>query len=430
MNFNLEVSMKEQNSYAYVGNSKMKTVEKEGKRTLILSGVSPKECIKRIFAEEKIEVLESSLTKLVFTTKVNIEPDLFEVKVTIHNVKNSFYVDIKVEGKTRFKVIKCLEYIHKKLGESDLNTKSDYIQVITYDAISEYYCDKVSPALSTFERNLRHLLFSIYLVYFEQEYYLHQFDEGFEAKIKSGVQAKGNTSRKAIIIIQEAFYSLDFKTIEDMLFTDKFTKYEAKKIEKTLSKVENLSTLSDSELRSLLNSFLPKSDWERFFADKINGSDFKELFQRIRNNRNKVAHQKFFYKEDYLALKKDLEIFTKAIDQAVRITKDKEFSQQNRAYMMESFEGIQDSLKPTFEMIGKAALKLSEVAAKAMQNSLPSAKIISDMLTNISNSIYVPKFNLGDSIYVPKFNLGDLINEDESRFEDEVDSESDDEDMV
>ena len=137
--------MKEQNSYAYIGNSKTKVVEKDGKKTFILSGVSAKECIKGIFEEETIEELESSITKLVFTTKVNIEPDLFEVKVITHNVKHSFYVDIEVTGKTKTKVITCLEYIHKKLEESDLNKKNDYIQVVTYDAISEYYCNKIFP---------------------------------------------------------------------------------------------------------------------------------------------------------------------------------------------------------------------------------------------------------------------------------------------
>lgn len=206
----------------YISNPKKNLVRRDGSVTTFSFGISPTECIKGIFEKETIEELESKLTKLVFTAKVSIYLDLFEVKATIYNVKKSFYVDIEVDGKTRLKVIKCLEYIHKKLEESDLNTKSDYIQVMTYDAISEYYCDKVSPMLSTFERSLRHLLLSIYLVYFEQDYYLHQFDEGFEAKIKSGVQAKG--SRKAIIIIQEAFYSLDFKTIEDMLFS-KFNLY-------------------------------------------------------------------------------------------------------------------------------------------------------------------------------------------------------------
>ena len=410
--------MKEQNSYAYIGNSKTKVVEKEGKKTFILSGVSPKQCIKGIFEEDKIQILESELTKLIFTTEVSIESDFFEVMVTINNVKHSFYVDIEVEGKTKAKTIKCLEYIHKKLEESDLNTKDDYIQVITYDSISEYYCDKIYPILSRFERSLRHLLLNIYLVYFEQDYYLHQFDENIEEKIKSGVQARGGSRQKEITRIKEAFYSLDFKTIEDMLFIDKFTKYEVKKIEKTLSKVDDLSALSDSELRSLIGSFLPKSDWNRFFADKINGADFKEIFKRIRNNRNKVAHQKFFYKKDYLELKKDLDTFTRAIDKAIEITRDEEFSRQNREYMKEAFEGVKDILKPSLERIGKMASAFSEAMANSMVSIRPLTKAITEAM-----------YNLGNTILAANSNLGSLPNEDESSAEDDGEPESDDEDI-
>lgn len=410
--------MKEQNSYAYIGNSKTKVVEKEGKKTFILSGVSPKQCIKGIFEEDKIQILESELTKLIFKTEVSIESDFFEVMVTINNVKHSFYVDIEVEGKTKAKTIKCLEYIHKKLEESDLNTKDDYIQVITYDSISEYYCDKIYPILSRFERSLRHLLLNIYLVYFEQDYYLHQFDENIEEKIKSGVQARGGSRQKEITRIKEAFYSLDFKTIEDMLFIDKFTKYEVKKIEKTLSKVDDLSTLSDSELRSLIGSFLPKSDWNRFFADKINGADFKEIFKRIRNNRNKVAHQKFFYKKDYLELKKDLDTFTRAIDKAIEITRDEEFSRQNREYMKEAFEGVKDILKPSLERIGKMASAFSEAMANTMVSIRPLTKAITEAM-----------YNLGNTILAANSNLGSLPNEDESSAEDDGEPESDDGDI-
>lgn len=410
--------MKEQNSYAYIGNSKTKVVEKEGKKTFILSGVLPKQCIKGIFEEDKIQILESELTKLIFTTEVSIESDFFEVMVTINNVKHSFYVDIEVEGKTKAKTIKCLEYIHEKLEESDLNTKDDYIQVITYDSISEYYCDKIYPILSRFERSLRHLLLNIYLVYFEQDYYLHQFDENIEEKIKSGVQARGGSRQKEITRIKEAFYSLDFKTIEDMLFIDKFTKYEVKKIEKTLSKVDDLSALSDSELRSLIGSFLPKSDWNRFFADKINGADFKEIFKRIRNNRNKVAHQKFFYKKDYLELKKDLDTFTRAIDKAIEITRDEEFSRQNREYMKEAFEGVKDILKPSLERIGKMASAFSEAMANSMVSIRPLTKAITEAM-----------YNLGNTILAANSNLGSLPNEDESSAEDDGEPESDDGDI-
>ena len=139
--------MKEQNSYAYIGTSKEKVI-KEGNKIVVLPRTSPRDCIKGIFEEKEIQILESARTKLVFKGEVALNKDVFDVKITINNVKHSFYVDIEVSGKTKYKIIKCLEYIHKKLEESDLNKKGDYIQVVTYDAISEYYCNKIFPNLA------------------------------------------------------------------------------------------------------------------------------------------------------------------------------------------------------------------------------------------------------------------------------------------
>ena len=409
--------MKEQNSYAYIGNSKKKVI-KEGNKLIILPRVSPEDCIKGIFEEKEIQILESVRTKLVFRTEVILNKDVFDVKITINNVKHSFYVDIEVSGKTKYKIIKCLEYIHKKLEESDLNKKGDYIQVVTYDAISEYYCNKIFPNLAKFERKLRDLMLSIYLVNFEENYYEHQFDEKLKEIIKSKVKATGGKEKKAEVRIKEAFYSVDFGLINEMLFTPKVSKYEIDRISKTLSKTKDLSILSDQKLRELLTSaILPKSDWERFFADKIEGEDFKELFDRIWGKRNSVAHQKFFYEKDFSLLKKDLDTAIAAINQAIEITKDKEFSRQNTEYLRERALEVSESLSKAFagteEYMKKIGITLSRMAEGFVEATWPSLEVIRKSIADAASKYYLPKLN----------------DENESSAEDDGESESDDEDI-
>ena len=376
--------MKEQNSYAYIGNSKEKVI-KEGNTFVILPRVSPRECIKGIFEQEKIQIVDSSRTRLVFTAEVIPDNDFFKVKVTIDNVKHNFYVDIEVEGESKDEAIKCLEYIHKKLEESELNTKDDYIQVITYDAISEYYCNEIFKDLAQFERKLRNLLLNTYVVYFGEKYYLHQFDGDIENKIKGKVRGKGSETKIERKRMQEAFYEVDLQTILDMLFTPKVSNYEIDRISKTLSRTKDLSSLSDSELRNLLSSAItPKSDWERFFADKIEETDFKALLKRIKDERNKVAHQKFFYKKDFLKLKEDLSIVIAAIDQAIEITKDKEFSKQNTEYLRERVFEIAESLS-----------KIADGFIKSIGSSM---EVLGKNLLDVATNYYSPKLNLREGI--------------------------------
>lgn len=48
--------------------------------------------------------------------------------------------------------------------------RDEYVDIISYDAISEFYCNKILPKLNTLERNLRKLLFNIYIVNFGKEF--------------------------------------------------------------------------------------------------------------------------------------------------------------------------------------------------------------------------------------------------------------------
>ena len=86
------------------------------------------------------------------------------VEIKIHEIKNITYVDVISTAKTKTQIIKSLEQIHDEISESDIQKK--YIMIVSYDAISQYYCDKIYPKLNEFERNLRHLLSNIYTLNF------------------------------------------------------------------------------------------------------------------------------------------------------------------------------------------------------------------------------------------------------------------------
>lgn len=219
----------------------------------------------------------------------------YYVEFRINEVAGVTYLDVIVEDKNKIQLIQQLEFIQKTLQESGI--QSEYIMIISYDAVSEYYCNKIYPKLNKLERNLRKLLFNIYIVNFEKEYYKATISTELQNKAYGIIQAKGNPTQKETTRMQEFFYSFEFNDIQKMLFTPNWTEIDNHAKDQFLTHNSDLSQLSDEELRTAFLTLTPKSDWERFFSDKISGVDFERVFESIRRYRNDIAHCKFFYND-------------------------------------------------------------------------------------------------------------------------------------
>jgi len=220
-----------------------------------------------------------------------------------------------------------LEYIQAAIEKSDI--PKDYIEIISYDAISEYYSNKIYPKLNELERNLRKLLFNIYVVNFGQDYYQTTISGDLQNKIKSVIQAKGNEEKKETERLQKFFYSMEFADIQQMLFVPHWTEVDEKAKDYFLKSHEDLSKLTDDKLRKAFSEIAPRSDWERFFADKMDADVIQSLIDEIRRSRNSIAHCKFFYQAEYATCNKAMGKFNKVVKSAIAITVDKDFSEKN-----------------------------------------------------------------------------------------------------
>lgn len=263
------------------------------------------------------------------------------VRFVINNVADVTYLDIFVDGKSKAQAINCMESIQDKLLNSGM--REYYIDIVSYDSVSEHYCNKIYPKLNELERNLRKLMFNIYIVYFGKEYYANIDEEtqrkikqlikedkstDKRSKIKQDFNAKNNEEVEEVKRLQRFFYSLEYSDIQKLLFTYKWTGFDENEKKKFLSNID-LSQMSDEELRNAFLQFTPKSDWERFFSNKIAMIDIISVIDSIRQYRNNVAHCKFFYKNDYYECKKLINRLNKAIIKAIELTEKNDFTKKN-----------------------------------------------------------------------------------------------------
>lgn len=274
--------------------------------------------------------------------------DIFYLDITINNIKN--------------RIIKCFEDFNNIFLTKNEFTR-DYITIISYDCVSEYYCNKIYPVLNAFERSFRKLLFLIFTSQFKELYFESTAPQSMIDGAKEKIKGKSQIYR-----IQNYFYSLDIGTLRSYLFDKNWTSIEEKKKEKILNK--DLSKISQEELKNIIKNIEPKSNWDRFFKNKGFAENIDDTMKKINDLRNIVAHNKIMNKNDYETLLKLLKENIKVINKAINITESVDFRIINRNKKIEVIENCAKIVSQAFNNINtsfyssnleKIAIMLNEI---------------------------------------------------------------------
>lgn len=372
--------MKLQNSYVFLKNPYWQEPKpyKDSNGMIVLTiGNNLYSYIKKCFPTISRDDGYGDFYKKKYTTAVQCEEGECQAEFIITEVVDTKYLDVVVDAKTKHQAVRCLEHIQNTILSSGV--REIYIEIISFDAVSEYYCNKIYPKLNNLERNLRRLLFNSYIVNFGREYYKATVDEDLQRKIKGVVNIDSKKTDKEriktdyhvangkeveeVMRLQRFFYSLEYIDIQKLLFTPNWTKADECAKAEFLEKNPNLSTLSDEELRNAFAQYIPRSDWDRFFSNKIDIPNIQEMIDSIREYRNSAAHFKFFYKADYDECCVLVDRLNKAIIKAIKMTEDEDFVKKNTeilsATLMDAFEKFSAAMKSFTD-------KISSICATAL----------------------------------------------------------------
>lgn len=404
------------NSYIFLKRKKEVKKDKKDNTIVISLSSSFKELLKETFKNISFDEKENDFDIInsgIFKIRNNNEN--VDVWFKYHNVWSNYYLDVIVKSRNKQDAINILESVNASLMGKENIFDSYFVSIVSYDYISEYYCNKLFPYLNEFERKLRKILFSIYTLNFNLEYYCATTSEEFQ----KGLKQKSNISKddnipKQDCYIKLGFYSLDYSDIDKLLFTKSTTLKEEQKLEKFLSKNQDLTKLSDSEIREAFKLCGNKTDWERFFGDKNFDDNFQQILNDIRNFRNNIAHCKFISKEQYENCIDILKKTTKSLDVAIKITEEKDFINKNFELQHESFERLAKTMRETVLNIYKPLMENIDAITQPMRNLSEKlneiVKPITSVIPNIPN-IVLPEIEL------PKFNIPnyfDLMNAEEN----------------
>ena len=315
----------------------------------------------------------------------------YNVSVITKSVGNSYYVDATAEGRTKAQAVEALECFQSSLFATDIS--KNYISITSYDAISEFYCNKLYPMLNELERALRKLLFNIYVLNFGREYYKATTTQEMQDKVYSVIRARGGQDRKEIEKVKQFFYAFDYSDIEQLLFTPRWTKIDENDRNTFLNKNADLSKLSDAELRAAIESISPKSDWDRLISKKFTGVDVKSSIETVHPFRNTVAHCKFLNKGDYETCKETIRNLNRALNRAIQITEEQDFFEKSEEYYRNAMSGLVN--------------RIHEFTNSFSNLILPSMNAITE-LTKAASSV-IEKIDFGGALLISS-EVGKALN--------------------
>jgi len=155
-----------------------------------------------------------------------------------------------------------------------------------WDDVSTYYSNKAYPLIHKIENLMRKLITYFMFTTIGKEWAI----ETLPGIVQEAID---RSKRKQYLDI---LYQVDFIHLGDFLFKA----YETKSIIELYKKLNIAEKLEDLDLKEL-QSFIPKSNWERYFASIVECDDtyLDKQWKKLYELRCKVAHNALVIKKDY-----------------------------------------------------------------------------------------------------------------------------------
>lgn len=162
-----------------------------------------------------------------------------------------------------------------------------------WDDISIYYAEKLYPHLVKVENLLRKIIYRFMINIAGSSW----FDNTVPQKVKDSI---GETLKKNNLSLDETgedqLYYADF--IQLGLFF--FQPYTLKPLtQESIKKIKENLGGNEEELNALLENYTSKSNWDRYFAEKIPVDDLLKKWRQLYIYRNQVAHTKRVKRTEY-----------------------------------------------------------------------------------------------------------------------------------
>lgn len=221
--------------------------------------------------------------------EIDVEEKKIELFYDIKIIKNLYYLELIVKDTLKNDLI----VLNRINGSFKTSQEQKYFELIVIeDGISEHYCRKLYPKIAVFERLLRELV----IILLAESNGIEWFDENATKDIKKSVKKLSGNEKKRT---NNKLEYLDMGQLSAFLFippdVDVYKMFNDELSEK------RINGMSVGELKSIIEKYRPKSLWDNYFYKFGSKEEWEQYFAEIHDIRNRVAHNKSIYKEEFEA---------------------------------------------------------------------------------------------------------------------------------
>ncbi|MFN5241012.1 MAG: hypothetical protein ACK5WC_07890 [Aphanizomenon sp.] len=188
-----------------------------------------------------------------------------------------------------------------------------------WNDISMFYAQKAYPLIQEIENLMRKLIMQFMLINVGVNWFEEKVPQDIQQKITKRENNKPGDNKDSLPktartdILQEA----DFIHLAELLFKP-YRAIKEYQVDDILKKVK----MSNSNLENTieeLSKFLPQSNWDRYFAEKINYTNLKTDWEELYKLRCSIAHNKDFTKNDFQRVIQLTTLIKSKIQEAINI---------------------------------------------------------------------------------------------------------------
>lgn len=291
-------------------------------------------------------------------------------QATDENEDNLYNLIVKSEHNDKRKQAELLEQFNTEFKKT-IDSNNDYHMIIAYDEVSEYYCNKIYPKYQKFERQLRHLIYKVVAKAYGNFWTKH-ISNDVRKKLRSEIRAQQGQG-KDDILIEQALNEMSLGQLIDFLFySDEHINFE--EFLDNYYPDKKLKDLSKEEILSIIEKARRKSIWNLYLANEISIEEPITKLTILKNNRNKVAHCKFFYYKEYCETLDYLDSFIPEIESAI---------EKN---------ALIDDISMTDVLVGLWNFT-KDISNKIAENVPPALMRLSEIISQITRAVTITKSN-------------------------------------
>lgn len=241
--------------------------------------------------EEFLNLLKTNARIKIKDTKIQFSKASLTYKLSKDEVPEKkeiiFHFTVSVEKEEQ---ISKLEEFDSLLRRINSECGKQFVIDTIWDDVSTSYTQKLYPQMVEIENLLRKLIYRFMI----QTVGMTWFDKAVPSEFKKAITE--TAEKNNIEVTEDHLYYADFIQLCVFLFEAYSLKPKENLIRELKKAVDEKA--SEEKYTELIETYDPKSNWERYFSDKIEIDKLDEKWRKLYKFRNQVAHAKRMRKKE------------------------------------------------------------------------------------------------------------------------------------